>query len=182
MKYLINLTLVLGLITLLSSCEKIEGCMDENALNYDITAEVNKGCIYCDSSPPEELNAFEDYLIENRFNTELYEDSVLFIRVEHQLQAFEYNQCGTSGCSFRIIATNLTEYTMQSFAFNFEIPIESQFGTYFFQFSSNTVYELSPGEERDITNLFSPQNPQNCLEMVSSGFSFTQIFSGVYID
>jgi len=156
--------------------------MDENALNYDITAEVNKGCIYCDSSATEDLNTFSDYMIDNRFNSQFFQDSVLIIRVEHQIQNFEFTQCGASGCVFRIYATNLTEFSMSSFQFNFEVPFQTTFGGYFFQINNNLFLSLDPGEEKDITDLFNPQNPLNCSEMADTGFNFTSIFSGVYTE
>jgi len=180
MKHLIKIALCICGALAFTSCDKVEGCMDENALNYDITAEVNRGCIYCGSSDVEDLNTFSDYMIDNRFNSELFQDSVLVIRVEHRLQDFEFTQCGVSGCTFRIYATNITEYSMSSFQFNFEVPFQTTFGGYFFQINGNSSLSLSPGEEKDITNLFNAQNPQNCTEMADSGFNFTSIFSGFY--
>lgn len=183
MKLLSKSILFLGMMIIWISCDKIEGCMDKDALNYDITAEVSKGCIYCNSTPPEMLNTFNGYLVENRFGTELFQDSVLFITIEHKRQEFVYDQCGTSGCSFKITAKNISGFRMESFQFNFEVPLSTQFGTYFFQFNSNNgqFLNMDAGEERNITSYFFPQNPQSCQEMVDSGFTFASIFSGVYV-
>lgn len=183
MKNLISIFLFIALVAISSSCEKIEGCTDENALNYDITAEVNKGCIYCDSNPPEQLNTFSDYMVETRTGTIASGDSVLFVQVEHERQEYEFQQCGQSGCSFSIIATNLTDFTIQNMQCNFEIPLQEVSANYFFQFNGNgPSIVLEPGQTKDITSSFFVQNPLNCFEMESSGFSFASIFSGTYIE
>jgi len=183
MKYLNNIFFLLGIVVLMSSCEKIEGCTDENALNYDITAEVNKGCIYCDSAPIEELNTFNDYLIENRPGAEFFQDSVLQIRIEHQRRDYEFQQCGQSGCTFNVTATNLTDFSMLGFRIQFEVPLDQGFGSYFFQVNGTGPFiDLEPGETKDITATFFQQNPMSCAEMVDTGFSFSTIFNGIYIE
>jgi len=183
MKYANNIFFLLGLVCLMSSCEKIEGCMDEDALNYDITAEVNKGCIYCNSAPAEELNTFNDYLVENRFNSEFFQDTVLQVRIEHRRQEFEFQQCGQSGCVFSFIVTDVTDHSMQGFQVQFEVPLMGGFDSYFFQVvSSGPFINLEPGETKDITSILFQPNTSSCMEMVDSGFSFTTIFNGNYIE
>ena len=50
--FLLTITALFILISF-NSCQKIEGCTDEAALNFDPDAEVNVGCFYNESFPVE---------------------------------------------------------------------------------------------------------------------------------
>lgn len=183
MRRLLFFTFSICSVLALNSCDKIEGCMDENALNYDITAEVDKGCIYCDSEPPIMLTTFNDYLIENRFGFPFTGDSIMAISIQHQQQNFPYVQCGVSGCTFKIIATSLIDMRMQDMRIQFEVPVNGTFGSYFFQFNGNFIgIDLEPGESQDITSFFFTPATNACSEMVPTGFSFQSVFQGFYVE
>ena len=76
MKKSLKLLSLPGLLVLfvLSSCTKKEGCMDENALNYDPEAEVDMGCEYATEDP-----AVEMHLHQFITGTELVEENMYTI-------------------------------------------------------------------------------------------------------
>ena len=177
MKKSLFLFLSIIFIFTVQSCVE-EGCTDENALNYNEIAKEDDGsCVYCRDTETDTIFFRRDTIIENRFGTSLFEDSVITMRIL-QTQSFNpISNCpdSTDACRLQLFFRNNTEFEMVNFAFNINVfgPISENY------FVSDV--NLSPDQDSLLVvdnNLFF--DPLFCPSLEQSSISVS-ISSGIYL-
>lgn len=178
MKKPLLLFLSIILFFTVQSCVE-EGCTDENALNYNEIAKEDDGsCVYCREVETDTIASRRDTIVENRFGTSLFGDSVLTLRFL-QTQSFNsITNCPDSAnaCRVEIYFKNNTEFEMVNFGFTIDVFAPAISRNYFVSDVS-----LSPDQDSLIVvdNNFS-FDPLFCPSVEEAGLSVS-IISGIYI-
>lgn len=105
------------------SCDKNEGCTDEEALNFDITAEKDdNSCKYCIASS-EIIGDIDIYLTDNNFGSQYYQQEIARVNIKHFKKSSNDESCGPSGCFFEARVYNLTDHTISNLDFSANISL-----------------------------------------------------------
>ncbi len=143
---------------LLSGCAK-EGCTDENAENYNITADKDDGaCIYCTGSIEQIIGSSSTSIIDTRFTSPFEDEVVLSIDLQTKRVDFPLRTCGQGGCFLIVTVTNTTDSVMSNVQFSLSVTFQD-FGTTNFTFSPSG--ELNSGESQTL-------NPTSLQSMFGS--------------
>lgn len=118
-------------LLLIQGCGKSEGCTDEKAYNYDITAVKNDGsCKYCEAS--EETHQVEVFLYDEHPESIYYFEYIARVDIVQTIVSYNNTNCSLDQCSFEATVTNLTEHHIENFQFLVELHLqgfEYHFGT-----------------------------------------------------
>jgi hypothetical protein len=160
--------ILLATAILISGCAK-EGCTDENAANYNITANKDDGsCVFCSGATEQFGQTESNEIIDFRFSSPFQNESVLDISLQSKLIAFPLRNCGEGGCFLSVTVTNTTDAEISNLQFFLTVYF-LDFGSNSFSFGQLPV--LSPGESHTIDNLFLPMSGTNCVTLSPNQFS-----------
>ncbi len=128
-----------------SACKQ-EGCTDEKALNYAVTAAKDDGtCLYCKTTLSTGDTIQKDYIDAYYYSgNPYYNQPVISMKYYIDSELFNSSECGTNNCRFKLVLTNKTPKKLTgNFNFNFS--------------GASTVYQqvvLEPYQTIDYSNLF----------------------------
>ncbi len=107
-----------------SSCHE-KGCMDKNALNFNVTADQDDGsCIVC-KTQVNNLATQSIYLVDNNFSSPFFNVTVARFDLTQPLTSFNYSECGKGTCTVNLSVANLINknMTVGYRLFNFSGPV-----------------------------------------------------------
>jgi len=155
-------------VLLLGSCAK-EGCTDEAAANYNITADKDDGsCVYCSVSTEQILQTRSSNIIDTRFSSEYANQVVLNITLQVKSISFPLRNCGEEGCFLIVTATNTTSSVITNLHFDLPVSIIN-IGTNSFDFSFPVT--LDPGESHTYADVTFPLEVSGCASLSQNQFS-----------
>lgn len=162
---------------MLSSCEE-EGCTDPEALNFNIVADKDDGsCVYCDDAEFNDLGRAINFITDERWGSEFFQEPVLEFDIVQHEKVFVYSDCGQSGCFLDVNVKNITDKDISLLQFFVNIP-----NTNGFSYSHNQweMISLASGEDTTIANVPIAFAPQQYWPINDDNILFGNINSAVF--
>lgn len=164
-----------SLLLLLSSCSE-NGCKDESAINYQVTATVDDGsCIYCKKDNIDK-GALIFALIDNRPQSVHYQDQIAVVEAHQTSEAYNDGSCGQNGCFTALEIKSLVAEDIINLNFSVQFNVQGigSFTQYFFQNAG-----IKSGETKTWEKAFSL--PSSSCSDISNGSAQGNLFDATFL-
>lgn len=166
-KYFLWISIFVTTFLLTESCKQ-KGCMDKEALNYNLIADKDDGsCYFCDSTFA--ITGFDSVdLMDNNSASLHYGEHVARFYVTQKSKFFNDASCGEDSCNISFTIKNLLNQDVQFGSFSFDGG-----SSMFFDFNYATTIYFTANEIKDMGKINHSTISNPCGSFASASFSAT---------
>lgn len=156
------------------SCNQPEGCTDESAINYDITAMSDDGsCNYCDST----LSDYGELTVIIKDENEesiYYNEEIVEVLISQSARVYNFKSCGENECSFTVTIRNLIDHDIENL--QFDITVFNSGNQLYF--NTNSPLELTANSAPQLWR----ENEDVQCSSISSATYYFELESIIYVE
>lgn len=168
-----------GIMLFTVSCKQ-DGCTDESAINFDITADVDDGsCEYCEFGS-EVIGMQPFFIYDYNPDSPYFNQAIAKCEVIQLFENYNSSICGETGCFLEADIINLTKHHIEDFSFILYINPTNTFLTLLFTSYNEATGNLTIAKDSTIRVVNATLDNINSCESISGSSGNADLFSISY--